>query len=324
MLFDLNKNVDVFESVIQNVEVEIGRKTYPDHLLWLRNFVFEKLNINDSSMRNISLYIPDGTNQNQDTAFKDAHLWLNHRMSDETKMYHFRLMENIMYTALTKLHKSYPEIAKDANKLTSQSAQLKSDTFAKYREKLFTHQDDLFPEELYPELNLPLNSKKEIAHDRINTTRLLLLLIEQILLFIDHPETIKKFGFTITNKTIQYENENYQIPWYKPVILCIHEPSSFCCMLDINNLAKDGPGKFTSSYALDDYQTKSCELFRFICPRQGQARTFDDIVSYTNFETIIDKTADLNNIYLPPSFIEFRNTPEYENYCQYVKNRQER
>lgn len=316
-LYDFNEDPQFLEAIVEDIKSQLDSNNYPNHLLWLRDFVPNKLNINDSFLTRIPLYLPDeNENSNQNHAFQQSHLWLNPSMDELTKSLHLQLMENLMYKALTELYKKYPKIVKDVNKLTS--SHLMEDTPAQYRKKLFSHQEDWFIPELYPELSLPLKNKSEFSTEEIIKAELLLLLIRQAMNFIDHSETTKRFGFTITSETI----DNQLVPWYKPVILCLHEPSKFCCMVDINNLALGRSARFTSGFALDNYQAMTSDLFRLVGTRMSSLRVFDDIVNSINFDDIINKTANLEDIHLPPSFIEFRDSPRFQEYVSWVKKLQ--
>lgn len=310
--YNLNQDPDFFEKIIK--DTQLNSTNFLPFISWLDDFVEIKMNIDDSSLSEIPLYLPDETqSSNQKRAFEQSHLWLNHEMDQTTKLLHLKLMKNIMAKSLAKLFKRYPEIVYNAEELTS--LYLMKDKPAQYRTKLLTHQDDWLIAELYPELKLPFENKKEFSAEQIDTMKLLTLLLQQVMNFIDHPTTQKKFGFTITSRTISGK----LIPWYRPVIICRHKPSNFCCMIDINNLVSTKAPGFNTGFALDEYQVKACDLFQFVGPRNSDLRVFDDIVRSIDFNEIINKTVNLEDIYLPPSFIEFRNLPLYEDYCNLIE-----
>ena len=313
-LYDLNQDPEFLKRIIK--DTQLNSTNSPPFVRWLDDFVEIKANVDDSILSEIPLYLPDETQTqyyNQDRAFEQKHLWLNSEMSESTKLLHLKLMKNIVAKSLDKLYQRYPEIARDPQLLTS--IYLMNDGPAQYREKLWRHQEDWFISDLYPELKLPFENKKQFSTEQIDKMKLLMLLIEQVMKFIDHPTTEKTFGFTITSRVIS----GRLIPWYRLVIFCIHEPSNFCCMVDVNNLVSDKAAGFTTGFALDNHQAITRDLFQFVGPRNSNIRLFDRIVDSIDFDEIISNSANLENIALPPSFIEFRNSPLYTEYCDFIK-----
>nr|YP_010472254.1 hypothetical protein NDC64_pgp089 [Navicula tsukamotoi]UVG41719.1 hypothetical protein [Navicula tsukamotoi]UVG41863.1 hypothetical protein [Navicula tsukamotoi] len=254
-------------------------------------------------------------------------------MDVETQKLHLTLMDILLNYDLAQLDSTFPEIVQNPNRLCSAHFHLYGEHVSQYTKK-HKHLEDLISSKIYQGLDHPI-TKKQLDLTTIQSIKLMEVITDQVEEFINDKTTIKKFGFTIVNKKLGAILPNYDfqqnntltkdtlIPWYSPVIICLHEPSQFCCLIDIDKLAsKEGKSKFKTAYALDEYQELSNSLYNFICARNSDSRVFDAILESIDHQTLVNKIL-LKDTNLPPSFIRLLDHPTFKGYIELKKSIEE-
>lgn len=318
MYYNINENYDFFSKIIEKQESLQNNENLRYLPSYIRDFVPRGLEKNKGDFQ-YDLYLPINAEEVQ--LFDNRDLWLNLDMDSETVKYHLKLMKALMIIDWNELYNRLPDIAKDPNKLKSEHLAL--DNMKQLRKKIFKHRKDFAPEIVYEALKelelLPIEHIKQLQPTDTIKVRFFTLLHQQILNFIDDSTTLKKFGFTIINERLE---DGKVIPWYVPVILCVHKPSDFCIMVNIKNIGIDykDPNlidsdsirpKVRTGFALDVAQSKMLDMYNFVPHRTALKRLLDVILQEEDFNNIVKDIHTSQNC-LPPSFLELKDTNEFQ------------